>query len=79
MNMWDKLILQAVLTLNLIHQSSLNPGLFAFAQVWGQFDYNLTSLAPSGAMVMVHEKKITHETSAPRASEAWYLGPAFHH
>ena len=33
MNLWDKLVLQAVLTLNLLRQSNLNPNLAAFAQV----------------------------------------------
>ena len=35
MNLWDNLILQAILTMNLLRCLNLNPDLSAFAQVWG--------------------------------------------
>ena len=48
MNLWDKLIPQVVLTLNLLRRSNLTPDLSAFAQVWGEFDYNCTHLPLPG-------------------------------
>ena len=79
MNLWDKLIPQTIMTLNLLRASHLNPSLSAYAQVWGTFDFNRTPLAPPGTKVMVHEKPMDRETWAPHASEAWYTGPAMHH
>ena len=79
MNLWDKLIPQAVLNLNLLRQLNLNPDLSAFARVWGKLNFNQTPLASPGTMVIVHKKLATHKTWAPHTSESWYLGPAIHH
>ena len=79
MNLWDKIIPQVVLTENLLRRSNLNPDLSADVQVWGQFDFSQTPLAPLGTMVMVHEKPVNCKTRSPNTSEAWYLGPAVHH
>jgi len=40
LHLWDKLLPQALITLNLLHTSRSNPRLSAWAQVHGQFDYN---------------------------------------
>ena len=79
MNLWDKIVPQAVLALNLLRCSNLNLNLPVFTQVWRQFNFNRTPIAPPGTMVMVHKKPATCETWAPHASDAWYLGPAVHH
>jgi hypothetical protein len=55
-HLWDRLIPQAVITLNLLRQSRLNPKLSAHAQLHGLFDYNKTPLAPPGTKVIIHEK-----------------------
>lgn len=56
MHLWDRLIPQSILTLNLMRQSRLNPRLSAEAQLNGAFDFNKTPLAPPGTRVIVHEK-----------------------
>ena len=56
LDLWDKILEQVVLTLNLMRASRMNPRLSAHAQVHGAFDYNLTPLAPPGTLVLVHEK-----------------------
>jgi hypothetical protein len=43
--LWDKLLPQAVLTLNLLRTSRINPKLSAHAQLHGIFDINKTPLA----------------------------------
>jgi hypothetical protein len=58
LDLWDKLIPQSVITLNLLRRSRINPQLSAYAQVFGAFDYNKTPLAPPGTQVLVHEKPI---------------------
>ena len=53
---WDRLIPQAVLTLNLLRKSIINPKLLAWAYLFGQFDWMKTPLAPPGTQVLVHLK-----------------------
>ena len=45
---WDRLLDQAELTLNLMRNSRLNPKLSAYAQLFGNFDFNATPIAPPG-------------------------------
>lgn len=79
LHLWDRLILQGVITLNLLRASRVNPRLSAYAQVFGQFAFNDTPLAPPGCHVMVHEKPHLRESWAPHAVDAWYTGPALSH
>jgi hypothetical protein len=46
LHLWDRLLPQALITLNLMRGSRLNPKLSAYAQVHGLFDFNRTPLAP---------------------------------
>ena len=79
LHLWDKLLPQAILTLNLLRGSRINPNLSAWAQVHGAFDFNQTPVAPPGTRVLVHEKPTVHATWALHAVDGWYLGPAMHH
>ena len=79
MKLWDKLLPQALFTLNLLRVSRLNLTLLAYSQMHGTFDYNRTPLAPPGTKVTVHEKPDARGTWSPHAVPAWYTGPAMHH
>ena len=79
LKLWDRLIPQALISLNLVRGSRVNPALSAYAQLYGAFDYNRTPLAPPGIRVLVHEKPTIRETWAPHAVDGWYIGPAMHH
>jgi len=79
LHLWDCHIPHAILTLNLLQGSRINPTLSAHTQLHGAFDYNCTPLAPPGTRVLVHEKPAVRETWAPHAVEGWYLGPAMNH
>jgi hypothetical protein len=79
LELWDKLIQQSIISLNLLRRSHINPQLSAYAQVIGQFDFNKTPLAPPGTRVLVHEKPTVHGSWDPRAIDAWYIGPAMKH
>jgi hypothetical protein len=46
LHLWDRLIPHALLSLNLLRGSRINPTLSAHAQLHGAFDYNRTPLAP---------------------------------
>ena len=54
LSLWDKLILQAELTLNLLRLSRINPNLSPYAQLNGNFDFNRTPIAPPGLKVLTH-------------------------
>jgi hypothetical protein len=77
--MWDKLIPQCLITLNLLRRSRINPQLSSQAQINGAFDFNRTPLAPPGTKVLIHEKTSTRGMWAPHVVEGWYLGPAQRH
>jgi len=77
-HLWDRLIPQAELTLNLLRGSQLDPTLSAWAQLHGPFDFNQTPIAPPGMRIPIHEKPSVQGTWAPHAVDGWYLGPALH-
>lgn len=77
--LWDKLIPQAKLTLNMLRGSRMNPKLSAWDQVCGVFDYNATPLGPPGTRILVHEKAQQRGTWSPHGEDAWYIGPVFEH
>ena len=56
LNLWDELVPQCTLTLNLLRQSRLNPQLSALAHVYGPFNYARTPIAPPGMKILVHER-----------------------
>ena len=76
---WDKLIPQAVLTLNILRPSRLNPKLSAYSQVHGVYDYSAHPIAPPGMHVLVHDLPQNRRSWAPHASEGFYIGPALDH
>jgi hypothetical protein len=75
-HLWDGLIPQAEITLNLLRASRINPNLSAHAQVNGHFDFNRTPLGPVGCRVIAHEKPANRNTWAPHGLDGWYIGPA---
>jgi len=76
--LWDQLLPQAELSLNLLRGSHINPSLSTWAQLHGAFDFNRTPIAPPGIRVLVHVKPSMQCTWAPHGSAGWYLGPALH-
>ena len=76
LNLWDRLIEQAYITLNLLRGSRMNPKLSAYAQIEGEFDYNRTPIAPPGVRVVVHEKPAERGSWDPHGVDGWYIGPA---
>ena len=59
---WDRLIPQAIITLNLCRNARVNPRISAYAYVFGPFDFNKTPLAPPGTKVVVHAKPTDRAT-----------------
>lgn len=57
----------------------MNPKFSAYTQVKGDFDFNVTPLAPPSTNVLVHEKRGERGTWDPHGSNAWYIGPSMGH
>ena len=79
LHLWDRLVPQTLVTLNLLRSSRLNPSLSAQAQLHGAFDFNRTPLGPLGTKVIVHEKPDVRGTWAPHGIPGWYVGAAPNH
>ena len=76
LHLWDRLLPQALITLNLLRSSHINPQLSAQELIYGTFNFNRTPLAPPGTKVLIHTKPSVRETWAPHGIDGWYLGPA---
>jgi hypothetical protein len=79
MHLWDRLLTQAEITLNLLWTSRLHPQLSAAAHYHGLVDYNKTAFAPPGCKIIAHEKPGKGRTWAPHGQHGYSLGPAMHH
>jgi hypothetical protein len=79
MHLWDRLLPQAEITLNLLWTSRLHPQLSAAAHYHGLVDYNKTAFAPPGCKIIAHEKPGKRLTWAPHGQHGYSLGPAMHH
>ncbi len=72
-NLWDRLLLQIEIRINLIWQSNAIPNVLACAHLSGPFDYNKIPLAPMGCEAQVHEKTNKCGTWAHHSDNRWYL------
>jgi hypothetical protein len=79
MHLWDRLLPQAEITLNLLRTSRLHPQLSAAAHYHGLVDYNKTAFAQPGCKIIAHEKPGKRRAWAPRGQHGYSLGPAIHH
>jgi hypothetical protein len=79
MHLWDRILPQAVMTLNMLIISRLNPKLSAATRIFGQHDYNRASMAPPGTRIIAHETPGKRKTWAPHGQDGGYIGPALEH
>ena len=56
LTLWDRLLPQTDITLNLLRQSNAPPTVYAHAHFRGPFDYNNILLAPMGCAAQINEK-----------------------
>jgi len=79
LRLWDRLLPQALTTLNLLRGSRINPKPSVYAQLNGAFDFNRTPMGPPGTRVLVHDLPEARGTWAPHAVPGWNVAPAFDH
>jgi hypothetical protein len=78
-SLWDLLLPQAKLTINLLCQATANPKILAWKHFNGPFNFNRTPLAPVGYRVLIHAKPGTRRSWDYRAKQGFYVGPALNH
>ena len=76
---WDRLLPQAVLTINLLRNSRVNPALSSYAYLFGNFNFNSTPLAPPGTKVVAYSTPSNRTSWGPHGLEGWYVGPSLDH
>jgi hypothetical protein len=79
MHLWDRLLPQAEITLNLLRTSRMHPQLSAAAHYHGLVDYNKTAFAPPGCKIIAHEKPGNRRAWSPHWQHGYSLGPVMHH
>ena len=77
--LWDELLDQAFISLNLLRASRTCPRMSAYSHLEGPFDYNSTPMAPPGCRALVFEDPEIRTSYAPHGVEGFYLGPALDH
>jgi hypothetical protein len=75
LRLWDRLLPQATITLNLMRQSRLNPTVSSYAQLYDHCDFNQAPMAPPGTRVIAHENPKQRASWDPHGVDGWYLGP----
>ena len=73
LHLWDRLLPQAILTLNLLRQSNVAPTVSAYQYVNGPFDYNAMPLGPMGCAVQIFNSPNRRESWEERSLDGWYL------
>jgi hypothetical protein len=79
MHLWDRILPQAVITLNMLRTSRINPKLSAATHLFGQYDFNRAPMAPPGTIIVAHETPGRRRTWAPHGQDGWYIGSALEH
>jgi hypothetical protein len=79
MHMWDRLLPQVILTLNMLLTSRINPKISAATHLDGQYEYNRAPMAPPGTIIIAHETPNRRCTWATHGQDGWYRGPALEH
>jgi hypothetical protein len=62
MHLWDRLLPQAFITLNMLRTSRINPKLSASTHMYGQYDFNRAPMAPPGTIIIAHHKANRRKT-----------------
>ncbi len=79
LQLWDKLTMQVVNTLNMMHASRIDPTISAYEILHGPYDWNRYPLTPLGCKAVVYKDRDTRGLWASRGVDGWYLGPSMDH
>eukprot|EP00804_Cyclotella_cryptica_P017050 CCRYP_003285-RA/>CCRYP_003285-RA protein AED:0.19 eAED:0.21 QI:0/0/0/1/1/1/2/0/900 len=80
LQLWDTMTEKAIITLNLLCTSRIDPSKSAYHQLHGhRYNWNAYPLAPPGTKAIIYESPTTRTSWGTRGLDAWYCGPAFNH
>jgi hypothetical protein len=79
LHLWDCLLPQAEMALNLLRKSRKHPQFSTAAHYHGMVDYNKTVFALPGFKIIAHENPSQRRTWAPHGQHGYSLGPEMHH
>ena len=77
--LWDKLLPQTELTLNLLRQATVDPSQSAWENFNGPFNYDATPIGPLGCRILIHNKPSTRATWDFRSRDGFNIGYAPEH
>ncbi len=77
--LWSKLIKQAQHSLNLLRTSRVHPKISAYHALEGTHDFNRHPFAPPATRATIFNPPKTRASWGARATDAWYIGPAWRH
>ncbi len=77
--LWDRLLPQTEITINLIWQSNATSKVLTYAHLSGPFDYNTMPLTSMRCEAKVHEKTDKCRTWAYHLVNRWYLFTSPYH
>ena len=77
--MWDNLLVQTELTINLLRQTTLNLSMSAWEYLKGAFDYTAIPLGPIGCNIIIHTTSNKRKSWDQRGREGFGVGPCLHH
>jgi hypothetical protein len=69
MHLWDRLLPQEVITLNMLRIYQINPKFSASTHIAGQYDYNMAPMATPGTIIIAHETPNHRITWAPHGQD----------
>ena len=78
-NQWDRVLPVAVLTLNMLNPSRINPSKSAYNELWSNYDFNKTPLAPLGCLIVAHGRAQERGTWVDHGVKGYFIEPAKHH
>ena len=71
--LWDRLISQTEISINLLRQSNATPTVSIYACLSGPFDYNKMPHVPMGCTTQIHKKTDKRETRTYYSVKGCYL------
>ena len=75
-NLWDLLLPQNELTLNLLRQATLDPSRLTWSYFHGPFNYDAAPIVPLGCNIIAHKKTGTRHSWDFRGPAVWNVGVA---
>jgi hypothetical protein len=78
-HLWDRFLPQAILTLNMLCTSRINPKISAATNLDGKYKYNRAPMAPPYPRIIAHETPNHRGTWTPHGQDGWYIGSALEH